>query len=119
MGLFLGVAGFFFHFLFEVSEYVEVAKGGFLEGVVDLLDGFLGSAFFLVALFADIAFGNVLVDAGVRDDDFLVLFGEFDYLEVKGLAVFGAALVGLLEVAHRSEAFNAIGQSDGGSLIVH
>ena len=45
----------------------------------------------------------VLVDAGVRNDDFLVLFREFDDLEVEGLAVLGFALVGLLEVAHRGK----------------
>jgi hypothetical protein len=45
--LFLAVVGFFLQFLFEVDEHVEVAEGGFLEGVVDFLDGLLGGAFFL------------------------------------------------------------------------
>ncbi len=77
----------------QFLEDVEVAKGGFLQIVVDLLHSLLGGALAAVAFTAAAAVGALLEGAGVADDNLLAVLVELDDLEVEGLAVLGLALV--------------------------
>ena len=103
--------------LFQFLEDVKVTQSGLLQVVVDLLHGLLRGA-----LLAVVALGGtvlaVLEGTGVAHDDLLRILVELDDLEVEGLAVLGFALVGLVEVTHRGEGLDVIGQHDGGTLVV-
>ena len=112
---------FFLDYLFQAGENAEVTKGGLFKSVVDFLDSLLGSAVFLnlfTLVLGTFTFESVLIDAGVGNDDFLVLFREFDYLEIESFTLAGFGFVGFLEMTHGSETFNAIGESDGSTLVV-
>jgi len=103
---------------FQFLEDVEVAKGGLLQVVVDLLDGLLGGALAVFAAFAAFILA-FLEGAGVGDDDAFAVLVELDDLEVESLTLTGFALVFLVEVAHRGESLDVVGEHDGGALVVH
>jgi len=88
-----------------------------LVGLLDLLSGLFILFFLLALLFAFLFFLSILVHAGMRHDDALILAVELENLKVERLIHFCLATVFLLEVTVRCKSFYAVWHQDNGAFL--